>query len=65
MQLTNWAGGYDVYRHHAVLRIIVAMTSINTAHVPNYSIVDEMETCTLCLQYVLATSEYDSILLIP
>jgi hypothetical protein len=36
----NQSGGFDVYRCHSVLCIIVVMTSIDVMHVSNYSVVD-------------------------
>jgi hypothetical protein len=38
--LFNQSSGYDVYRHHVVLCIIVAMMSIDVTNVSNYSVVN-------------------------
>jgi hypothetical protein len=40
--LFNQSSGYDVYRCHVVLCIIVAIMSVDVTHVSNYYIVDTM-----------------------
>jgi hypothetical protein len=50
----NESSGYDVYRHHAVLCIVVAMTSIDIVHISNYYIVDIMPVGNANLYIMLA-----------
>jgi hypothetical protein len=39
LQGFNQLGGYDILTHHALLCIIVSMTSLHVTHVSNYTIV--------------------------
>jgi hypothetical protein len=48
------SSGYDSYRHHAVLCIVVAMMSIYVMYVSNYSVVDMMPFGNANLYVVLA-----------
>jgi hypothetical protein len=50
----NQSSGYDVYRRHAVLCIVVATMSIDVMHVSNYSIVDIRPVGNANLYVVLA-----------
>jgi hypothetical protein len=50
----NQSSGYDIYRCHEVLCIIVAMMSIDVMHVSNYSDVDIMPISNGNLYVVLA-----------
>jgi hypothetical protein len=51
---SNQSSGYDVYRRHAVLCIVVTMMSIDVTHVSNHSVVDIMPVSNGNLYFVLA-----------
>jgi hypothetical protein len=51
----NQSSGYDIYRRHVALCIVVAMTSIDIMHVSNYSVVDIMTVGNANLYVVLAS----------
>jgi hypothetical protein len=52
--LFNQSSGYDVHRHHAVLCIVVAMTSEDFMYVSDYSIIDIMPVINANFYVVLA-----------
>jgi hypothetical protein len=54
--ITKPLSGYDVLTLHAVLSIIVDMTSLHIIHVSNYTIVDTMTLSNANLYVVLARS---------
>lgn len=51
---TMYCSACDIYRRHAVLCIVVAITSIDVKHVSNYPVVDIMPVGNADLYIVLA-----------
>jgi hypothetical protein len=52
--LLNQSSGYDVYRCHVALCVVVAMTSTDVMHVSNYSTIDIMPVGNANLYVALA-----------
>jgi hypothetical protein len=52
----NQLSGYDVLTHHAILCIVVGMTSLHAMHISYYTVVDIMAAGKANLHVVLAIS---------
>jgi hypothetical protein len=65
---SNQLSGYDALTSHALLCIVVDMTSLHIVHVSNYTVVDVMtvgnENLNSVLANLLVTSECDRKVLI-